>query len=158
MPVLASRKAKERQCFAVLLLRHLKSGKSRLSMPRSSLIVLGMLAGLQGENRNRSLVERVSVFFFGWASSSRRRDGFQARTAPHCCASPFLPPEARRRAPVPKQPAFYTGSSPDLAGLEKNNTMYHAILYLQSKTLFAKPIYCGMILQKMGEMAYVVFN
>lgn len=67
MPVLAPRKAKERQCFAVLLLRHLKSGKSRLSMPRSSPIVLGMLAGLQGENRNRSLVERVSVFFFfGW--------------------------------------------------------------------------------------------
>lgn len=66
MPVLAPRKAKERQCFAVLLLRHLKSGKSRLSMPRSSLIVLGMLAGLQGENRNRSLVERVSVFFFWW--------------------------------------------------------------------------------------------
>lgn len=87
MPVLAPRKAKERQCFAVLLLRHLKSGKSRLSMPRSSLIVLGMLAGLQGENRNRSLVERVSVFFFGWASSSRRREGFQAHTAPHCCAS-----------------------------------------------------------------------
>lgn len=73
MPVLAPRKAKERRCFAVLLLRHLKSGKSRLSMPRSSLIVLGMLAGLQGENRNRSLVERVSVFFFfGW---------FQARAA-----------------------------------------------------------------------------
>lgn len=90
MPVLAPRKAKERQCFAVLLLRHLKSGKSRLSMPRSSLIVLGMLAGLQGENRNRSLVERVSVFFFGWASSSRRREGFQAHTAPHCCVSPFL--------------------------------------------------------------------
>lgn len=88
MPVLAPRKAKERQCFAVLLLRHLKSGKSRLSMPRSSLIVLGMLAGLQGENRNRSLVERVSVFFFGWASSSRRREGFQAHTAPHCCVSP----------------------------------------------------------------------
>ena len=63
MPVLAPRKAKERQCFAVLLLRHLKSGKSRLSLPRSSLIVLGMLARLQGENRNRSLVERVSVFF-----------------------------------------------------------------------------------------------
>lgn len=93
MPVLASRKAKKRQCFAVLLLRHLKSGKSRLSMPRSSLIVLGMLAGLQGENRNRSLVERVSVFFFGWASSSRRREGFQAHTAPHCCVSPFLLPE-----------------------------------------------------------------
>lgn len=93
MPVLAPRKAKERQCFAVLLLRHLKSGKSRLSMPRSSLIVLGMLAGLQGENRNRSLVERVSVFFFGWASSSRRREGFQAHTVPHCCVSPFLLPE-----------------------------------------------------------------
>lgn len=93
MPVLAPRKAKERRCFAGLLLRHLKSGKSRLSMPRSSLIVLGMLAGLQGENRNRSLVERVSVFFFGWASSSRRREGFQAHTAPHCCASPFLLPE-----------------------------------------------------------------
>ena len=93
MPVLAPRKAKERQCFAVLLLRHLKSGKSRLSMPRSSLIVLGMLAGLQGENRNRSLVERVSVFFFGWDSSSRRREGFQAHTAPHCCVSPFLLPE-----------------------------------------------------------------
>lgn len=93
MPVLAPRKAKERQCFAVLLLRHLKSGKSRLSMPRSSLIVLGMLAGLQGENRNRSLVERVSVFFFGWASSSRRREGFQAHTAPHCRVSPFLLPE-----------------------------------------------------------------
>lgn len=93
MPVLAPRKAKERRCFAGLLLRHLKSGKSRLSMPRSSLIVLGMLAGLQGENRNRSLVERVSVFFFGWASSSRRREGFQAHTAPHCCVSPFLLPE-----------------------------------------------------------------
>lgn len=81
-------------------------------MPRSSLIVLGMLAGLQGENRNRSLVERVSVFFFDWASSSRRRDGFQAHTAPHCCASPFLPPEDRRRAPVPKQPALAQAQAP----------------------------------------------
>lgn len=157
MPVLAPRKAKERQCFAVLLLRHLKSGKSRLSMPRSSLIVLGMLAGLQGENRNRSLVERVSVFFFGWASSSRRREGFQAHTAPHCCVSPFLLPEP--------SPCSYTqtarsctGPSPDLAVLEETNTSSLATLSPQSKTLFAKPIYCGMILQKRGERAYVVFN
>lgn len=151
MPVFAPRKAKERQCFAVLPLRHLKSGKSRLSMPRSSLIVLGMLAGLQGENRNRSLVERVSVFFFGWASSSRRREGFQAHTAPHCCVSP--------------SPCSYTqtarsctGPSPDLAVLEETNTSSLATLSPQSKTLFAKPIYCGMILQKRGERAYVVFN
>lgn len=93
MPVLAPRKAKERQCFAVLPLRHLKSGKSRLSMPRSSLIVLGMLAGLQGENRNRSLVERVSVFFFLVVPSSPLRDDIQAHTVPHCCVSPFLLPE-----------------------------------------------------------------
>lgn len=94
MPVLAPRKAKERQCFAVLLLQHLKSGKSRLSMPRSSLIVLGMLAGLQGENRNRSIVERVSVFFFGWASSSRRREGFRrtrSRTAARVHSSCLKP-------------------------------------------------------------------
>lgn len=112
MPVLVPRKAKERQCFAVLLLRHLKSGKSRLSMPRSSLIVLGMLAGLQGENRNRSLVESVSVFFFLEVPSSLLRDDIQAHTVPHCCASPFLPPEARRRAPVPKQPALAQAQAP----------------------------------------------
>lgn len=101
MPVLAARKAKEQRCFAVLLLRHLKSGKSRLSMPRSSLIVLGMLAGLQGENRNRSLVERVSVFFFGWASSSRRREGFR-RTWPRTAArvhSSRLKPVAALQCP-----------------------------------------------------------
>ena len=158
MPVLAPRKAKERQCFAVLLLRHLKSGKSRLSMPRSSLIVLGMLAGLQGENRNRSLVERVSVFFFGWASSSRRREGFQAHTAPHCCVSPFLLPESSSPRSSILTASSCTDPSPDLAVLEKNNTSSLAILRSQSKTLFAKPIYCVMILQKRGEMAYVVFN
>lgn len=158
MPVLASRKAKKRQCFAVLLLRHLKSGKSRLSMPRSSLIVLGMLAGLQGENRNRSLVERVSVFFFDWVSSSPRRDGFQAHTDPHCCASPFLLPESSSPRSSILTASSCTDPSPDLAVLEKNNTSSLAILRSQSKTLFAKPIYCVMILQKRGEMAYVVFN
>lgn len=157
MPVLAPRKAKERQCFAVLLLRHQKSGKSRLSMSRSSLIVLGMLAGLQGENRNRSLVERVSVFFFGWASSSRRREGFR-RTWPRTAAR-------ARSSCLSPSPCSYTQTarsctdpSPHLAVLEKNNTSPLAILRSQSKTLFAKPIYRGMILQKMGERAYVVFN
>lgn len=157
MPVLAARKAKERRCFAVLLLRHLKSGKSRLSMPRSSLIVLGMLAGLQGENRNRSLVERVSVFFFGWASSSRRREGFR-RTWPRtaaCARSSCLSPSPCSYTQTARS---CTGPSPDLAILEENNTSYLSILRSKNKTLFAKPIYCGMILQKRGEMAYVVFN
>lgn len=157
MPVLASRKAKKRQCFAVLLLRHLKSGKSRLSMPRSSLIVLGMLAGLQGENRNRSLVERVSVFFFGWASSSRRREGFR-RTWPRTAArvhSSCLSPSPCSYTQTARS---CTGPSPDLAVLEETNTSSLATLRPQSKTLFAKPIYRGMILQRMGERAYVVFN
>lgn len=157
MPVLAPRKAKERQCFAVLPLRHLKSGKSRLSMPRSSLIVLGMLAGLQGENRNRSLVERVSVFFFGWASSSRRREGFRrtrSRTAARVHSS-CLKPTPRSSALTARS---CTDPSPDLAVLEGTKTSSLAILRSQSKTLFAKPIYCVMILQKRGEMAYVVFN
>lgn len=119
MPVLAPRKAKERQCFAVLLLRHLKSGKSRLSLPRSSLIVLGMLAGLQGENRNRSLVERVSVFFFRVGPSSPRRDGFQAHTDPHCCASPFLLPESSSPRSSILTASSCTDPSPDLAVLDK---------------------------------------
>lgn len=119
MPVLAPRKAKERRCFAVLLLRHLKSGKSRLSMPRSSLIALGMLAGLQGENRNRSLVERVSVFFFLVVPSSPRRDGFQAHTAPHCCASPFLLPESSSPRSSTLTAHSCTDPSPDLAVLEE---------------------------------------
>lgn len=107
MPVLAPRKAKERQCFAALPLRHLKSGKSRLSMPRSSLIVLGMLAGLQGENRNRSLVERVSVFFFLVVPSSPLRDDIQAHTVPHCCASPFLLPEPVAALQCPNSPLLH---------------------------------------------------
>ena len=81
-------------------------------MPRSSLIVLGMLAGLQGENRNRSLVERVSVFFFGWASSSRRREGFQAHTAPRCCVSPFLLPEPFTVFLHPNSPLFTQAQAP----------------------------------------------
>lgn len=72
MPVLAPRKAKERQCFAVLLLRHLKSGKSRLSMPRSSLIVLGMLAGSKAKTETVPLWSVFRFSFFWW---------FQARPA-----------------------------------------------------------------------------
>lgn len=157
MPVLAPRKAKERQCFAVLPLRHLKSGKSRLSMPRSSLIVLGMLAGLQGENRNRSLVERVSVFFFWWFQARPSVMIFR-RTRSHTAARVYssrLKPVAALQCP--NSPLLHR-PKPRFSRIGKNNTSSLAILRSQSKTLFAKPIYCVMILQKRGEMAYVVFN
>lgn len=119
MPVLAPRKAKERRCFAVLLLRHLKSGKSRLSMPRSSLIALGCLRGSKAKTETGPLWSVFRFSFFLVVPSSPRRDGFQAHTAPHCCASPFLLPESSSPRSSTLTAHSCTDPSPDLAVLEE---------------------------------------